>query len=208
MEQNKGSYSKPTTEKNYFWPIMIFSAVAVIIILLLFFSPIGYQGTVSFDLTIFPRMNAIFNSFTFVFLLIALWAIIVKKNVKMHRGFILAAFTSTLFFLVSYLTFHFLSTGTNTFGGTGIIRPIYFFILTTHSFLAAVVVPLALFALVWGWTMQVEKHKKNRTLDYANLALCQPNRRSRLSIHGTLLLSKNMGSELPMFLFFFIWHRF
>lgn len=160
MEQNQEKFSKSTSEKNYFWPIMIFSAVAVVIILLLFFSPIGYQGKVHFDLTILPRMNAIFNSFTFVFLLIALWAIVVKKNVKLHRGFILAAFTSTLFFLVTYLSFHFLSSEPNTFGGTGFIRPIYFFILVTHSFLAAVVVPLALFALVWGWTMQVEKHKK------------------------------------------------
>ncbi|EUJ59195.1 hypothetical protein MCOL2_05970 [Listeria fleischmannii FSL S10-1203] len=61
MEQNKEKLSTPSTDKNYFWPIMIFSAVAVIIILLLFFSPIGYQGAVHFDLTIFPRMNAIFN---------------------------------------------------------------------------------------------------------------------------------------------------
>lgn len=160
MEQNKEKLSTLSTDKNYFWPIMIFSAVAVIIILLLFFSPIGYQGAVHFDLTIFPRMNAIFNSFTFVFLVIALWAIIVKKNIKMHRGFILAAFTSTLFFLVSYLTFHFLSAETTTFGGTGFVRPFYFFILITHSFLAAVVVPLALFALVWGWTNQITKHKK------------------------------------------------
>ncbi|EAD2558458.1 DUF420 domain-containing protein [Listeria monocytogenes] len=160
MEQNKEKLAKPTSEKNYFWPIMIISFVAVVVILLLFFSPIGYQGAVHFDITIFPRMNAIFNSFTFVFLVIALWAIIKKKNIKMHRGFILAAFTSTLFFLVSYLTFHYLSAETSTFGGTGIIRPIYFFILITHSFLAAIVVPLALFALVWGWTMQIEKHKK------------------------------------------------
>ncbi|EUJ29003.1 Predicted membrane protein [Listeria grayi] len=160
QQPNKKQVRPASQEKNYFWPIMIFSFVAVVFILLLFFSPIGYQGKVHFDLTIFPRMNAIFNSFTFVFLLIALWAIIVKKNINMHRGFILAAFVSTLFFLVFYLTFHYLSPDTNTFGGTGIVRPIYFFILITHSFLAAVVVPLALFSLVWGWTNQITKHKK------------------------------------------------
>lgn len=85
---------------------------------------------------------------------------IFRKNINAHKGFILAAFTSTLLFLVSYLTFHYISTETATFGGEGIVRPIYFFILITHSFLAAIIVPLALFALVWGWTMQVEKHKK------------------------------------------------
>jgi len=133
--------------------------IANVIILLLFFSNIGYQGKVSFDLTIFPRLNAILNSFTFIFLVAALISIF-RKNINAHKGFILAAFTSTLLFLVSYLTFHYISTETATFGGEGIVRPIYFFILITHSFLAAIIVPLALFALVWGWTMQVEKHKK------------------------------------------------
>ncbi|GAM93298.1 membrane protein [Listeria monocytogenes] len=201
MEQNKEKLTKPTSEKNYFWPIMIISFVAVVVILLLFFSPIGYQGAVHFDITIFPRMNAIFNSFTFVFLVIALWAIIKKKNIKMHRGFILAAFTSTLFFLVTYLTFHYLSAETSTFGGTGIIRPIYFFILITHSFLAAIVVPLALFALVWGWTMQIEKHKKTRSLDDADLAICQLNWRTRLLIYGTVLLNKKASNERLFFMF-------
>lgn len=174
---------------------MIISFVAVVVILLLFFSPIGYQGAVHFDITIFPRMNAIFNSFTFVFLVIALWAIIKKKNIKMHRGFILAAFTSTLFFLVSYLTFHYLSAETSTFGGTGIIRPIYFFILITHSFLAAIVVPLALFALVWGRRCKLRNTKIVRP-DHADLAICQFNWRTSILIYGTVLLKKASNERL------------
>jgi len=149
----------PKRDKNFTGIILTFSVIANVIILLLFFSNIGYQGKVSFDLTIFPRLNAILNSFTFIFLVAALISIF-RKNINAHKGFILAAFTSTLLFLVSYLTFHYISTETATFGGEGIVRPIYFFILITHSFLAAIIVPLALFALVWGWTMQVEKHKK------------------------------------------------
>ncbi|AQX53595.1 DUF420 domain-containing protein [Priestia flexa] len=149
----------PTSNKNYTGIILTVSLIANAIILALFFSPIGYQGEVHFDLTIFPRLNAILNSFTFIFLVAALVSIL-KKNIKAHKGFILAAFSSTLLFLVFYLTFHYMSTETATFGGEGIIRPIYFFILITHSFLAAVVVPLALFSTVWGWTMQVTKHKK------------------------------------------------
>ncbi|AWB44003.1 DUF420 domain-containing protein [Paenibacillus sp. CAA11] len=147
------------TNKNFAGLIITISVIANIIILLLFFSPIGYEGAVQFDLTIFPRLNAIFNSFTFIFLVAALIAII-KKNVKIHKVFILLAFTTTLLFLVSYLTFHYISPETAKYGGEGFIRPIYFFILITHSFLAAIVVPLALFALVWGWTMQIAKHKR------------------------------------------------
>ncbi|MGG4488199.1 DUF420 domain-containing protein [Metabacillus idriensis] len=147
------------TGKNYTAIIVTLSLVVNAIILGLFFLPIGYGGEVQFDIHMFPRVNAVLNSFTFVFLVIALVSII-KKNVKLHKGFILAAFTTTLLFCVSYLTYHYLSGETTRFGGEGIIRSIYFFILITHSFLAAIIVPLALFSLVWGWTGQLTKHRK------------------------------------------------
>ncbi|MEK3785047.1 MULTISPECIES: DUF420 domain-containing protein [Paenibacillus] len=156
---SKDKLQQPTTNRNFTGLIVTVSLVANAIILALFFTPLGYQGEVHFDLSLLPRMNAIFNSFTFIFLLAALFAII-KKNVTIHKRFIMAAFTSTLLFLVTYLTFHYMSPGTAKFGGEGIVRPIYFFILITHSFLAAIIVPLALFSVVWGWTMQVEKHRK------------------------------------------------
>jgi putative membrane protein len=149
----------PTSSRSFAGLIVTVSIVANIIILLLFFSPIGYQGEVHFDLSLLPRMNAIFNSFTFIFLLGALFAIL-RKNVKVHKALVLAAFASTLLFLITYLTFHYISPETAKFGGQGIVRPIYFFILITHSVLAAIIVPLALFSVVWGWTMQVQKHRK------------------------------------------------
>lgn len=159
---SKATKDKPyvsTSNRNFAGLIFTVSIVANIVILLLFFAPIGYQGKVQFDVTLLPRMNAIFNSFTFIFLLGALLAII-KKNVKVHKTLVLAAFTSTLLFLVTYLTFHYISPETAKFGGVGIVRPIYFFLLITHSVLAALIVPLALFSVLWGWTMQVEKHRK------------------------------------------------
>lgn len=159
MGNNKTDELQATSNKNYAIPITIISLVAIIIISLLFFSPLGYQGEVHFDTSIFPRLNAVLNSFTFIFLLAALIAII-KKNVKVHKSFILAAFSSTLLFLVSYLTFHYISTESATYGGQGILRPIYFTILISHSILAAVIVPLALFTLVWGWTNQLKKHRR------------------------------------------------
>lgn len=144
---------------NYAVPILTISIVADLFILLLFFAPfIGYEGKLGFDVFILPRLNGVFNSFTFIFLVAAFIAIR-RKNINLHRGFILAAFTTTLLFLVSYLSFHYLAPP-QSYGGEGLIRPIYYFILITHSTLAAIVVPLALFALVWGWTMQIKKHKR------------------------------------------------
>ncbi|GAJ99679.1 hypothetical protein JCM19055_2704 [Geomicrobium sp. JCM 19055] len=37
---------------------------------------------------------------------------------------------------------------------------IYYFILLTHIPLAAIIVPLVLFSVIWGMTNQVTKHKK------------------------------------------------
>ncbi|RYL90874.1 DUF420 domain-containing protein [Sporolactobacillus sp. THM7-4] len=150
---------KMKKKSNYAFLILSVSVAADIFILLLFFAPfIGYKGKVNFDIYILPRLNGLFNSFTFIFLIAAFIAIR-KKNINMHRGFILAAFTTTFLFLLSYLSFHYLAPPPH-YGGKGLIRPIYFFILITHSTLAAIVVPLALFALVWGWTMQIRKHKR------------------------------------------------
>ncbi|MCO7126084.1 DUF420 domain-containing protein [Sporolactobacillus shoreicorticis] len=154
----QNSKDQAKNNRRYIVSILAFSVIADVFILLLFFAPfIGYRGHIGFDVYLLPRFNAIFNSFTFIFLISALVAI-KNKKINVHRGFILAAFTSTLLFLVSYLSFHYLAPP--HYGGAGLMRPIYFFILITHSALAAFVVPLALLSLVWGWTMQIEKHKR------------------------------------------------
>ncbi len=150
--------NQSTNQKSYAPIVITLSVVVNAIILFLFFGPVGYEGEVHFDVTILPMLNAIFNSFTFVFLLAALFSII-KKNVKMHRGFILAAFTTTLLFCVSYLSYHYLAPATH-FGGEGFIKYVYFIILITHIILAAIIVPLALFALVFGFTNQLTRHRK------------------------------------------------
>ncbi|MBO9130553.1 DUF420 domain-containing protein [Bacillus sp. 165] len=151
--------NRPTSQKNYTGIVVTLSIVVNAIILILFFSPIGYAGEVSFDIKIFPRMNAILNAFTFVFLAAGLYSI-KKKNITLHKRFILAAFTTTLLFCISYLTYHYLSVAPTHYGGEGALKYVYFFILLTHTVLAAIIVPLALFSLIWGWTNQLDKHRK------------------------------------------------
>lgn len=144
-------------ERNYTPIIITLTVVVNVIIAVLFFIP-KQDRDIPFDISLLPRLNAILNSFTFIFL-IAVLLFILRKNIKMHRNFIFAAFTSTALFLVSYLTYHALAPGTS-FGGEGIIKTIYYFILITHISLAPIVVALALFSLVWGLTNQVNKHRK------------------------------------------------
>ncbi|WP_270181512.1 DUF420 domain-containing protein [Alkalihalobacillus sp. CinArs1] len=144
-------------QRNYTPWIVGLSIAVNVLVVVLFLLP-EYNGEVGFDITILPLLNAILNSFTFVFLLAAL-IFILQKNVKVHRRFIFAAFTTTALFLLSYVTYHGLSESTS-FGGEGIIRSIYFFILISHIILAAAIVPLALITVARGLNMQVEKHRK------------------------------------------------
>ncbi|MBM7635078.1 DUF420 domain-containing protein [Geomicrobium sediminis] len=147
----------PKTNKNYTWIVVTLTIVINGLIALLFFMD-GLGADASFDVTILPMMNAIYNSFTTVFLLAALFAII-KRNVKVHRRFIYAALTTTTLFLVTYVAHHLLADST-PYGGEGIMAGIYYFILLTHIPLAAIIVPLVLFSVIWGMTNQVTKHKK------------------------------------------------
>lgn len=144
-------------QRNYTPIVIILTIVINLLVAVLFFMPkIGDFDHL--DLTFLPLLNAIFNSFTFVFLLGALFAIL-KKNIKLHRGLIFAAFTSTAFFLVIYVTYHALAESTS-YGGEGPLRYIYFFILLTHIVLAAAIVPLALVTVARGLNMQTERHRK------------------------------------------------
>ncbi|WP_408607094.1 DUF420 domain-containing protein [Halobacillus mangrovi] len=148
-----------TTKKefNYVpWVVGLSIAINAIVVALLFIPK--FEPQTGFDVTILPLLNAVLNSFTFVFLLAALYMIL-KKNVKWHKRFIFAAFTTTALFLVSYLTYHSMASSTS-YGGEGILQTIYYFILITHIMLAAVIVPLALLTLARGLTMKVEKHRK------------------------------------------------
>ncbi|WP_272973249.1 DUF420 domain-containing protein, partial [Croceibacter atlanticus] len=46
------------------------------------------------------------------------------------------------------------------YGGEGILRPIYFFILISHIVLSGIIVPLVLFTMYRGLNKQYIKHKK------------------------------------------------
>ncbi|WP_020615963.1 DUF420 domain-containing protein [Paenibacillus daejeonensis] len=143
--------------RNYTLAIYIFSVVLIGAIAALFFLP-QYDGDVGFDITILPLMNAIFNVFTFSFLMLSLFAI-KKKNIKLHRNFVFAAFVTTFFFLICYVTYHFL-TEPAVFGGSSVMRAIYLFVLISHILLAILNVPLALITVFKGLTMKVEQHRR------------------------------------------------
>ncbi|GKV66777.1 MULTISPECIES: DUF420 domain-containing protein [unclassified Sporosarcina] len=148
-----GSFKK----RNYKPPIIIISVILIGAIGVLAGMP-GVENFTAFDITILPLLNAIFNSFTFIFLVCALVAIL-KKNITVHKRFIYAAFCTTALFLVTYVSYHFLSEST-PYGGGGFMAGFYYFILITHIVLAAAIVPLALTSVARAWNMENARHRK------------------------------------------------
>jgi uncharacterized membrane protein YozB (DUF420 family) len=92
--------------------------------------------------SVLPHFNAFLNFSSFV-LLTSGYLFIRRRNVIAHRNCQIAALCVSVLFLVSYLTYH-AQHGATKFTGQGIVRPIYFVILTTHTILAAVIVPFVI----------------------------------------------------------------
>ena len=146
-------------QRNYNSLIWFLTILIIGVILGTYLLPTNPDATIGgIELTVLPMLNAILNSFTFVFLLSAL-IMIKKKNIKMHRRLIIAAFVTTFLFFISYLTYHSMAESTS-YCGDGALMYIYYFTLITHIVLAALIVPLALITLGRGLNMEVEKHRK------------------------------------------------
>ncbi len=106
-----------------------------------------------------PLLNATLNGSAGVLLLIA-YVCIRRKNIAMHRRFMIAACVASLLFLVGYVTNHYLRHGVVTrFTATGWVRPVYFSILISHTILAVVILPLVIVTLVNGLRMRVARHR-------------------------------------------------
>ncbi len=86
-----------------------------------------------------PHLNAILNALSGVLLVVG-YVLIRRRKINAHRNCLLAALATSTIFLASYLTYHYFH-GSTRFTGTGLVRPLYFAILLTHTILAALIVP-------------------------------------------------------------------
>jgi uncharacterized membrane protein YozB (DUF420 family) len=121
-------------------------------------------------LQIFPHLNALLNASSGVFLICG-FVFILRTSVREHRFCMLSASTISALFLVSYVTHHALRTyyfglGPTRFAGTGLARPIYFTILTSHTILAAVVGPFVIATLYRALKGRFDDHKRLARLVY------------------------------------------
>jgi len=105
-----------------------------------------------------PHLNACLNG-TSAILLFSGYRFIRKGNVVAHRACQVSALIVSILFLVSYLTYHY-HHGTTRFQGTGLARPLYFTILTSHTILAIVIVPLVAITLYRALRRDFTRHRR------------------------------------------------
>ena len=166
--------AKPFILKNDIkakWLIGIFSFIVFAAVVIL--SRVQLDVSLGFDVHIFAKLNAIINAIIAVLLLAALIAV-KNKNYATHKKLMLTALVLSVVFLISYITHHLLA-GEAVFGdenhdgalsiaeaaAVSSIRPVYLFILLTHVFLAAVILPFILFTAYRALIYEYPQHKKS-----------------------------------------------
>ena len=146
IETNKASkYNK--------W-VVVLSILIPVVVAALFGIRIPNVGPLSF----LPPIYASINGVTAVLLITALWAVKNRKLI-LHERLMKTALLCSVAFLVMYVIYHMTSDST-PYGGEGMMRYVYFFILISHIVLSIVVIPFVLLTYVRAITKDFERHKK------------------------------------------------
>lgn len=155
---------KQNLETKYNKWIVVLSVAIPLVVALLFGVNLRKMGYDVEPLSFLPPIYATINGITAVLLLLAVNAI---KNgkVKLHENLMKTAIGCSVAFLGMYVAYHMTSDSTK-FGGEGIIKYIYYFILVTHIVLSIAIIPLVLITYVRALAQVFDKHKKIAKITY------------------------------------------
>ena len=103
-------------------------------------------------------LNACLNGLSGILLVCGYVAIRAGKR-DVHKAFMVSAFGTSTIFLVSYVIYHLREHKLILFQGQGWIRPVYFALLTSHTLLAIVIVPMIIITLRRAWLERFDKHR-------------------------------------------------
>tara|TARA_R110002110_G_scaffold352266_1_gene562315 strand:- start:263 stop:796 length:534 start_codon:yes stop_codon:yes gene_type:complete len=144
---------KILNEKKYNKLIVVLSIIIPVSVAALF----GIK--IDVELPVFlPPIYASINALT-AFVLVLAFMAIQKKKIKLHERLMKFAIVLSVLFLLLYIAYHMTSDSTK-FGGEGIAKYLYYFILLTHILLSILVIPFVLITYVRAITNNIEKHKK------------------------------------------------
>ena len=105
-----------------------------------------------------PHVIGLLNTTTSL-TLIAGFIFIKNKNISMHRRMMSLSFIQGALFLVLYILYH-VSNASTSYGGEGIMKAVYYFLLVSHISLSIGVVWFVLRAVYYALSGQIAEHKK------------------------------------------------
>ncbi|WP_298484303.1 DUF420 domain-containing protein [uncultured Maribacter sp.] len=146
--------SNTNKEKQFNRLITIVSIIVPIVVAILFGVKIPNVKPLSF----LPPIYAGINGLTAILLVIAVWAI-KNGNKKLHQKLMTTCIGLSLLFLVMYIGYHMTSDSTS-YGGEGVVKYVYFFILISHIVLSIVIIPLVLRTYAKAYLNKYEEHRK------------------------------------------------
>jgi len=141
------------SNKKYNKLIIALSIAIPLLVAMLFGVKLDYKLPV-----FLPPIYASINAMTSILLIIAVWAIKNKKKI-LHENLMKTAVVFSVIFLILYVAYHMTSNST-PYGGTGLIKYFYFFILISHILLSIIVIPFVLITFVRAITNDLKRHKK------------------------------------------------
>lgn len=147
-----------TLEQKYKKWIVLLSVAIPLVVALLFGVNLRKMGYDVQPLSFLPPIYATVNGITAVLLVAAVMAV---KNGKLvlHERLMKMAIGCSIAFLGMYVAYHMTSDST-VFGGEGVIKYVYYFILITHIILSIAIIPLVLITYVRALAQVFDKHKK------------------------------------------------
>ncbi|MGA9637986.1 DUF420 domain-containing protein [Flavobacterium sp.] len=145
-------------EQKYNKWIVTLSVAIPLVVALLFGVNLRKLGYDVEPLSFLPPIYATVNGITAVVLVLAVMAI-KKGNRRLHENLMKTAIGCSIAFLGMYVAYHMTSDSTK-FGGEGMIKYVYYFILITHIILSIVIIPLVLITYVRALAQVFDKHKK------------------------------------------------
>ena len=142
-------------ESKKYRPLVIAASVLVPVVVAILFT---VRIPDAEPLTFLPPIYAGINALTSLLLIAALY-FIKNGQRKIHELLMKVCIGLSLIFLVMYIAYH-MTTDPTPFGGEGVIKYVYYFILVSHILLSIIVIPLVLTSYTRAISSEFISHKK------------------------------------------------
>jgi len=151
MKRNQESIKPPLKFKK--WIILISVAIPIAVAILF-----GIRIPNVSPLNFLPPIYASINAITAILLIFA-YVAIKQKKIILHERLMKLSIALSVVFLLMYVAYHMTSDPT-PYGGKGILKGVYFFILISHIILSIGIIPMVLVTYVRAISKLFEDHKK------------------------------------------------